>query len=187
MNVSQEEVIKRFRGSVDGWNILVRNATTKISLQGLTISGPQAGRDFTGVDFFRARIEAADFSNCILHYSSFGGATLVGSNFSSADLFESRFRATTIENCSFAYAKLISAKMISAKSSSTDFSGANFRASDLSGASFSNCNLNGANLRGANLTKVRGLTTESINFCIGDGTTTLPTEISPPKKLGFLL
>lgn len=112
--------------------------------------------DLTGAEFNMAMLAGANFSHAILHNAKLQKTNLTRANFKKAQL----------QNASLNEAMLHMAI---------------FQESNLDGASLEGAMLFQANLRGVDLSKVKGLTQPQIDMACTDKATKLPPKLSRPK------
>lgn len=136
-----------------------RNAADLPSAVGLTkatgdtdLTRPGSRRDMRRQSFAGQSLDGSDFTSCDCQGADFSDASLVGANFSDAILRDARFTGSSLLRASF-------------------------RGADLTAAILDRCNLNGIDVRGANLTDTQ-ISVEDLDGLRWDTTTRWSEEMA---------
>lgn len=128
------------------------------------------------VNFGSARLQGADFGNALLDGTKFHFAQMMSVSFESASLQNVSFLHTRLEGASFSRARIQNVSFDRARFKEPYFVGTIFENVELS-----NRVLLGASLYRADLSRLDSLTTENLEFALGDLSTKLPLKFPWPK------
>jgi len=177
-----------FRGSNFAGTNFTNTNLSGAKLDGANLSSAQFNKAY----LMRAQGTGVQMPNSSLRNATLTEATLISSNFSGADLRRADltrsdftgsnfsgaiFKGTDAMGCQFSKTSFANAKLDHANFTDANFSGANMRNAKFGDAIVSNSRFVGADLSGANLSKVQGLTPEQIATACGDDKTRLANNL----------
>jgi uncharacterized protein YjbI with pentapeptide repeats len=131
--------------------------------------------DLSGADLRDGFFQFANMIEANLSRGKFDGANMAGTQLNNANLSNATF---TYVN--FSGAKLQGADLRGANFSKAWFNWAWFAGAKLDGADFTGAHLIGAQFQGADLSKVKGLTTSQLRNACADAETKLPPGVGRP-------
>ena len=132
--------------------------------------------DLSNADLRDGFFQLANLIEANLSGSRFDGANMAGVQLMNANLANASFHYTNFSGARFEGADLRGANFTHAW-----FNWAWFAGAKLDGANFTNAKMIGAQLQGADLSKVVGLTQNQLLTACGDGATRLPPGINAPR------
>jgi uncharacterized protein YjbI with pentapeptide repeats len=169
---------------------------------------PEVEKEINQLDLYHSGLSGADlsggdFRKTMFYYSRLDGAIFSGSNLNGAGLSFCSANGAAFTNCQARDANFVNATytggwFLAADLTDTDFYGCDLRGSDfgrrygepgappfppalLTRARLTNTKLAGTILRGVDLSTVKGLTPEQLQFAITDENTVLPRRWRAPE------
>jgi uncharacterized protein YjbI with pentapeptide repeats len=141
--------------------------------------------DVAGSSFAQTNLSAAHMREARIYRSSFDGANLDiasadGSRFDSVSFAESSLVWTSFNNASLSRVKFVAANLTNASFKGAFLGQTLFHSGTLDGASFEGATFLRVGFFGVDLSKVRGLTQQYLEECLGDRYTGLPDGLQHP-------
>ena len=134
----------------------------------------------------RCDLSKADMHEGFYQLANMVEANLSGANFDRSNMAGAQLLNSNLSNASFIYTNFSGAQVQGADLRGANFSNAWFNwawfaGAKLDGANFTDAKMIGAQLQGADFSKVVGLTENQLRYACGDGETKLPPGVSTPR------
>jgi uncharacterized protein YjbI with pentapeptide repeats len=134
----------------------------------------------------RCDLSGADLRNGFFQLANMIEANLSGAKFDGANMAGTQLHNANLSNGSFTYTNFSGAQFHGADLRNADFTNAWFNwawfpNTKLDGANFTGARMIGAQIQGADLSKVTGLTASQLRNACGDAGTRLPPGIEIPR------
>ena len=145
------EVLVRSRDEKDKLLQDVRTGSTSIATAALKQLREKGFDDFSTVNFYRANLSGATFSEAIMNECNLHEANLDGANLYEVDLQNSNLRETNLNGANLHEANLQHVDLTFANLTNATLSHTNLQDANLSNTTLQNADLNSANLHNATL------------------------------------